>query len=53
MKLKFRQIFLIAAWIIFMAQKGSIFSSILLLASGMYTLIEVVPEIRRWHNAKR
>nr|DAZ36866.1 MAG TPA: hypothetical protein [Caudoviricetes sp.] len=45
-KLSFSNTFLIAAWIIFIGGRN-IATSILLLAASIYSLINVIPKIRK------
>lgn len=54
MKIKFNEIFLIVAWVIFIASKRNAMSSIILMAAGLYELCYVVPKLRRWiRDARR
>lgn len=52
---KFSTMFLFCSWIIFIASQKSIVSCILLMLSGLYALIEVIPKLKDWKkdNAKR
>lgn len=47
MKIRFREMFLVAAWVIFIASKGNVTSSIIMMAAGLYELIYIVPKLRR------
>jgi len=53
MKIKFNKIFLLAAWIIFIALKRNAMSSIILMAAGLYELCYAIHELRRWIDASR
>lgn len=46
MKIRFREMFLMAAWVIFIASKGNVTSSIIMMAAGLYELLYVVPKLR-------
>lgn len=51
---KFSMLFLIAAWVIFIASKESVYAGALLMLSGTYALCEIIPKIWRYRkNAKR
>lgn len=44
--IKFEILFLVASWIIFIATKGNLYSSALLLCAGAYMAIQVVSKIK-------
>lgn len=53
-KIKFSELFLVSAWIIFIASGKSMASSIVLMLAGLYELCGVIPKLGRWlRDAKR
>ena len=52
--MKFKYLFLVAAWIAFIASGRNTYASILMICAGAYLMADVIPEIRRYmKNAKR
>lgn len=53
-RVRFSELFLLAAVVIFVASGKSIYSSILLMLASVYLFVDVVTKLwRRWRDAKR
>lgn len=53
-RVRFSELFLFAAIVIFIAAGRNIYSSILLMLASAYMIIDVLPKLwRRWKDAKR
>lgn len=54
MKIKFKEMFLIAAWIMFLVSDRTVTSSIILMAAGLYELSCIIPKLMEvYRNAGR
>ena len=53
-RVRFSELFLFAAIVIFIAAGRNVYSSILLMLASVYMIIDVLPRLWRWwENAKR
>ena len=45
--MKFRNIFLMAAWVIFFALNKSIPACVIMICAGIYSIVDAIPELKR------